>query len=149
MKFETTAQKKTYDKVATWIRELWGDKPRAQSNAPIFTVHAGSAVIQVSVKPFGEDDSYVAAISWVVRDVDLEPDLLEYLLRENGHVKFGAFGIDSDDDIFFNHAIVGSTIDKKELETLVVAVAISADEYDDNRPCVFGVLPRALPPGHE
>lgn len=131
MKFENAAQKQTYDKVAKWLQELWGEKPKASSRVPIFSVHAGSAVIQVSVKPLGEDDCYVVAISWVVRDVELEPDLMEYLLRENDHVKFGGFGVDDDDDIFFRHAIVGSTIDKKELEMLVVAVAITADEYDD------------------
>lgn len=131
MKFENTAQKQTYEKVAKWLQELWGDKPKALSSAPIFSVHAGSAVIQVSVKPFGDNDSYVVAISWVVRDIELEPDLMEFLLKENDRVKFGGFGVDGDDDIFFRHAIVGSTIDKKELETLVVAVAITADEYDD------------------
>ena len=44
---------------------------------------------------------------------------------------FGAFGIDSDDDIFFQHAIVGSTADKAGFEASIASVASTADEVDD------------------
>jgi hypothetical protein len=53
------------------------------------------------------------------------------LLMENGTLRFGAFGIDSEKDIFFEHTIVGSTCDKEELRASVMAVVTNSDDYDD------------------
>ena len=58
-------------------------------------------------------------------------DLLHYLLRENEQLRFGAFGVDSDNDICYSHTVVGSTIDKEELQACVMAVVAMADKYDD------------------
>jgi Putative bacterial sensory transduction regulator len=58
-------------------------------------------------------------------------DLLNYLLRENHEMRFGAFSVSKGGDIVFEHTIVGSTIDKKELESSVLAVLEIADKYDD------------------
>jgi hypothetical protein len=46
-------------------------------------------------------------------------------------MRFGAFGLDSDNDVFFEHSIVGSTSDKVELKASVMAVVMTADRYDD------------------
>jgi hypothetical protein len=59
------------------------------------------------------------------------PIVLHYLLRENDQMRFGAFGIDDANDIFFEYSIVGSTCDRAELKAAVSAVAFTADEYDD------------------
>ena len=56
---------------------------------------------------------------------------MHFLLRENDRMTFGAFGIDQDGDVFFEHTIVGSTCDKPELKTSVSSVVLIADEYDD------------------
>jgi len=42
-----------------------------------------------------------------------------------------ASGIDENGDIVFEHTIVGSTCDKKELESSVAAVLEVSDDYDD------------------
>jgi hypothetical protein len=47
-------------------------------------------------------------------------------------MRFGAFGVDKDGDIIFEHTIVGSTIDKEELKSSVKAVLSVADHYDDD-----------------
>jgi hypothetical protein len=46
-------------------------------------------------------------------------------------MSFGAFGIDDEGDVIFEHTIVGSTCDQKELESSVIHVARTADDYDD------------------
>ena len=91
----------------------------------------GSAFAVLNVYPWKEDDAVVNTRSYVVTGVELTPDLLYYLLRENDDMRFGAFGIDEDNDIYFEYAIVGSTCDKPELKAAVGAVAATADEYDD------------------
>jgi hypothetical protein len=56
---------------------------------------------------------------------------MRYLLQENDRMRFGSFGVDKDDDVFFEHTIVGSTCDKEEIKASVMAVVITADQYDD------------------
>jgi hypothetical protein len=56
---------------------------------------------------------------------------------------FGAFGLDVNGDIIFEHSIVGSTCDKKELESSVRAVLEIADKYDDKIVAEWGGM-RAL-----
>jgi hypothetical protein len=74
----------------------------------------------------------------VVRDVDVVPELMEFLLHENDKMRFGAFGLDSDNDVFFEHTIVGGACDKEELRASVTAVAVTADRYDDQLVARFG-----------
>jgi hypothetical protein len=95
-------------------------------------VVSGSAVAQIAVYPWGDDDAVICTRSYVVRGPELRPDLLEHLLRENADMRFGAFGIDDDGDILFEHSICGSTCDLEELKASVVAVARTADRYDDD-----------------
>ncbi len=46
-------------------------------------------------------------------------------------MRFGAFGVDQDNDIFFEHTIVGSSCDKDELKASILAVVYTADQYDE------------------
>jgi len=66
----------------------------------------------------------------MVTKVELTPELMRYLLERNDSMGFGAFGVDSDGDIFFEHAIVGSSCDGNELKASVLAVAMTADTLD-------------------
>ncbi len=77
------------------------------------------------------DETMITTRAYVVTGAELTPKLARYLLYQNGGMHFGGFGVDDDDDIFFQHSIVGSTCDRKELEASVVAVLRTADEYDD------------------
>lgn len=61
----------------------------------------------------------------------MNAELMKFLLRENDRMRFGAYGLDEDEDIFFEHTIVGSTCDKEELKASVVAVVMTADDADD------------------
>lgn len=131
MEFETEAQKACFEKVAPWIAELFGGSVLRNPDRPVLGVLEGSAFAQVGVFPWGAGDATITTRAWVVTDIELGEELLLFLLRENGGMHFGAFGVDDEGDIFFEHSIVGSTCDRKELESSVVAVLRTADEYDD------------------
>lgn len=131
MEFKTSAQKACYEKIVPWAKELFGEFAQAREDAPVFGVMAGSAMVQVAVLPWGDDDATITARAYVVSGAELTPDLMHYLLRKNDDVRFGAFGVDNDGDIFFEHTIVGSTCDKEELKASVMAVVLTADKYDD------------------
>lgn len=131
MTFENESQKQTYEKILPWMKEMFGDFVGKREESPEFGVRVGSALAQTAIYPMGEDDSVISTRAYVVTGVDLTADLMHFLLRENDRMTFGAFGIDQDGDIFFEHTIVGSTCDQPELKTSVSSVAIIADEYDD------------------
>ena len=131
MEFETQAQKECYEKVAPWVTELFGGSVLRKPDRPVLGVMEGSAFAQIGVFPWGDNDAIITTRSYVVSGADLTPDLMRFLLFENGGMRFGAFGVDDEGDIIFEHSIVGATCDQKELESSVIAVIRSADDYDD------------------
>jgi hypothetical protein len=131
MEFATAAQKACYDKVASWMKELFGELVLMRDDAPVMGVMMGSALATVAVWPWGDDDATITTRAYVVTGAELTPDLMRYLLQKNADMRFGAFGVDKDGDILFEHSIVGSSCDKAELKASVLAVLVTADRYDD------------------
>jgi hypothetical protein len=131
MEFKTPAQQQIYEKVAQYMKEIFGEMVRVHQEKPWFYVYEGSAFCTTNVYAIGEDDAVINTRSYVVTQIELVPELLKFLLLENDSMRFGSFGIDKDNDIFFEHAILGSTCDKEELKASVLAVVRTADKYDD------------------
>lgn len=129
--FQTEAQRHVYGKVSTHLHAMFADSVQANADRPLFYLSKGSAIAQVSVMPWSEDDAIVNVRAYVVFGASVERELLHFLLRCNDRVRFGAFGLDEDDDIFFEHRLVGSCCDQAEIAASVLAVLQTADEYDD------------------
>ena len=138
IEFKTAAQEKCYRRVVEYVRELFGEDARADDERPSFSLTNGSATIRISVYPWGTNDSYITVGAWVILGVKMVPSLMLFLLRENYQVACGGFGIDKEDDIFFEHSIVGSTCDQAELSNSVAAVGVYADKYDDEIQRLWG-----------
>ena len=100
MEFASSAQKATYEKIKPWIHELFGVFAYERSDYPVFGVAIGSAYATTGVYPWGQDEATICTRAYVVTDVARTPDLLEYLLQQNGSMRFGAFGMDENGDIF-------------------------------------------------
>ncbi len=131
MQFKTRVQEATYKKAEQMLRQLFGEMVHVVQEAPMFVIPAGTTLTHIMVSPWGEKDATITVRAYVTFGSDLTQDLLHFLLRENDTMRFGAFGIDADGDIFFEHTIVGSTCDKEELRASVMAVAQTADLYDE------------------
>jgi hypothetical protein len=131
MEFDSDTQKEVYEKIKPWIGEIFGEFAVAHEDGPTFGIMVGSAYTQVGVFPWGKAEATITARSYVVTGAELTPDLMLYLLNENDRTRFGSFGVDPEKDIFFEHTIIGSTCDKEELRASVMAVVMTADEYDD------------------
>lgn len=140
MEFQTQAQEECYQKVSGWIREIFGEMPTVWEGIPAFGIRYGSAWTTTSVLPWGSDDAIIRTLSWVVTQTELTPDLTRHLLELNGSVRFGAFGVDEAGDIFFAHNVAGSTCQKQDLKTVVLAVMMTADEHDDQIVARWGGL---------
>ncbi len=131
MDFQTETQRQCFEKVAPWVKEIFGGSVLRKPDQPILGVMHGSAFAQIGVFPWGTDDAIITTRAYVVTGAEMSQDLLRFLLKENAGMHFGAFGIDDEGDIIFEHSIVGSTCDQRELEASVIAVARTADDYDD------------------
>ncbi len=131
MEFQSKPQQECYEKAAVWMKDLFGSLSMAREGAPVFGVVIGSALAQVAVSPWGDDGATITTRAYLVTDVELSADLLLYLLQQNDRMRFGAFGVDQDGDIFFEHTILGASADIGELRSSVLAVVYTADQYDD------------------
>lgn len=138
MQFANEAQKKVYDKVAQILRDEFGKTATARDDGPSFVMRNGSAYVQVTILPINDQHTCVRAHSWVVTGVENTPELLQFLLKENLNMRFGAFGIDDVGDICFTHAILGETLESPALMYTLMGVASVADDYDDKIVGRFG-----------
>ena len=138
MEFQSDAQKETYEKIKPWMKEIFGEFATMREDSPTFGILVGSAYAQTGVFPWAKDDATITTRAYVVTGTELVPELMLYLLTQNDRVRFGAFGVDADKDIFFEHTIVGSTCDKEELKASIMAVIMTADDEDDKLVAKYG-----------
>lgn len=141
MEFRNEMQKNVYIMVASWFEpELQSGAIQRYEDQPAFFARGGSAGIRISILPYGDDEAVINVLATVVKGASLTPELMGFLLATNrDSCWFGAFGFDSkSDSITFEHSIVGSTCDRKELQTSMVAVLGAADKYDDMIVAKFG-----------
>ena len=131
MEFETKMQQEVYEKIDPWMKEMFGIFVKKREDAPYFGINIGSAFVHVGVHPWGEESATITARAYVAFNVSITPDLMEFLLRENDVMRFGAFGLDKDHDIFFEHTIVGNSCEIEALKSSVLAVGYAVDQYDD------------------
>lgn len=131
MEFESVSQKACYGRIDPWMHTLFGENVLTFEDEPLFVINFGSAVASTRVIPWEENDALITTRSYVVTDIELTPELTYYLLRENNGIRFGRFALDAENDIVFEHSLVGSTCDQIELEYSVTTVIKLADSYDD------------------
>ena len=132
MNFEHDAHEEAYKKVGKYLEETFGTNFTAVPDAPVYVGVQGSCMVHVVVYPWGTDDAVVNVRAWLVMEMgEIPADCLKFLLEENWKFRFGAFSIDSDGDIVFEHTIVAGKLDRVELEASVKAVLSTADDYDN------------------
>jgi hypothetical protein len=131
VEFKNDAQKQTYEQVKVWMTELYGEQAKIYTDTATFSVWVGSALTYVNVYEWGDDKSSIQCFSWVITGAECTADLTQYLLQQNNTMRFGAFGMDDENDIFFKYSFAGLTADKGQLRAAINAVSNTADDYDD------------------
>jgi hypothetical protein len=150
--FTNHAQELTYRKVAEYLTtsELFKNTVRSADDQPKFNLQYGSTkvgirVLSWEVNPWDTPELVIVrACSCITVGSQIAPELTEYLLRENLRMRFGAFQLGDNNEIFFAHNILGGEqLDIMELQTCILAVVTIADTYDDILTEKFGgVSPR-------
>ena len=127
--FETAVQEETFHKLKEYLSELF-DEPYYDPENNHFYVRYGTTVLEISVDPYGEEESVVGIMSYCVQDVEVEEELLVGLLELNHQLTCGHFSLVGT-DIFFAHTLFGKNLDARDLLRAITAVATVADDYDD------------------
>src|SRR5687768_14737746 len=98
MEFPTPAVQAAYEKITPMIKEIFGEFAFPYPDRPAFSVSVGSAYVIISVGAWGDSDAVIRTLAYVVTGAEPTSDLMRFLLKENSELRFGAFGMDSDDD---------------------------------------------------
>jgi hypothetical protein len=94
-----------------------------------FTVSRGTIQVMIIVRPFTESETCVEFVATVVTGAIIDPTLMQFLLRKNSELHYGAFALLFDGTIVFQHSIAGTNVDENEVRTSLNAVAIITDYY--------------------
>jgi hypothetical protein len=129
MHFEHTHHEQTHERVGEYLAELF-ENPYLDPENGHFYVGYGSTVLEVSVEPYGPEETIVLVTAYCAQGVEPEEDLLLGLLELNHEMPVGAFSLVGH-DIFYSHALFGKSLDRKNLLGAIAAVATTSDDYDD------------------
>jgi len=136
MEFENDYHHETHDRVGHFLGELFDDPYHDPENGH-FYVGYGTTVLEISVDPYGPEDTTVQITAYCVQGVTVNDELALGLLELNHELPVGAFSVIGD-DIFFSHSIFGKSLERKNLLGAIAAVANVSDDYDDRIVQKFG-----------
>ena len=136
MNFEHKHHEETHGRLGEFLSELFDDPYLDKGNGH-FYVGYGSTVLEISVDPYGPEETIIEVTAYCVQEVELKENLLLGLLELNHELPVGAFSV-IDTDIFFSHSIFGRSLDRKNLLGAIAAVANVADDYDDRIVKTYG-----------
>jgi hypothetical protein len=120
---------KSTNTVRTYLTKLF--KKNYQEMDGRFILTEGSAVIQIVIRPWYDNDAVVDMFSYVVEGANITPEITNFLLRKNATLHFGAFGLTFDNTIMFSYSLAGMNLDLNELKAALKMVAAISDFYDD------------------
>jgi len=129
MEFEHVHHEQTHKIVRDYLNELFEEIHEEPENGH-FNVGYGSTVMEVSIEPYGPEETIVMVTAYCVQGVTLEDNLLLGLLEINHELPVGAFSLVGS-DIYFSHTLFGRSLDRKNLLGAIAAVATVSDDYDD------------------
>lgn len=138
--FTNSAQQITYQKVVDYLTNssLFKDSIQTKVDLPKFLLTYSSAQVEVDilaweVHPWDTRElAIVRVCSCVTVGTRVDSELMQYLLRENSRMRFGAFQLSESARVLFADSILGGeNMDLMELQTCILAVVTIAHTYDD------------------
>ena len=127
--FDHELQQETHERVGRFLSELFESPHLDPENAHYYVLY-GSTVLEISVEPYGPEDTTVQVTAYCVQGVEPNEELALGLLQLNQQLPIGAFSIVGE-DVYYSHTLLGRSLDRKNLLGTIAAVADASDEYDD------------------
>ncbi|KAB8140984.1 YbjN domain-containing protein [Chloroflexia bacterium SDU3-3] len=93
----------------------------------------GSTQVFVRAVDWSESQTVVRLFSPISLQITrFSSEIGQRILEENYKLLFGKFSLDTNNKtIWFEHALLGDYIDPEEFISAIVAIAMTADEYDE------------------
>lgn len=129
-------QAETLERVGEYLGELF-DEPFLDPETDHYYVGYGSTVLEVSVEPYGPEETMIRITAYCVQNVEMQTELAIGLLELNHELPFGAFELVGG-DIFCSHALFGRDLNRNSLLGAIAAVATTSDDYDDRIVAKYG-----------
>lgn len=105
-----------------------------------FTFRNESARLFLRVVPWGEGESVLSIRAFTNMGVPSSPELFRFVAMHDKYV-FGHLSATEEDGevtVSFDETLLGDFLDPKELETAVFAIALGANDVDDEIKSRFG-----------
>ena len=98
-----------------------------------YALRQGSTKVFIRPLKFGENQTVVKIFAPVSMELKrITSELTRFLASENYRLLFGKFSLDVENKvIWYEHTLLGDFLDVEELYEAVVAVALMADQYDE------------------
>jgi len=129
MQFTTESQSECYARVARWLADAFDSEPR--DDLPYLITDFEGAVAFTGVEPWGEDRAIVITRAYVDQDARLDAEMLYMLMRRNGTLRFGRFGLDNEDELFYEHDLLSTACTEETVTHSVRTVLSVVLEYGD------------------
>jgi len=69
----------------------------------------------------------------------ITPELTRFLVEKNAELLFGKFSLDAKGKaIWYEHVLLGNSLDVEELFSAIVTIALTADQYDEQVQALSG-----------
>jgi len=124
-----------HERVRTFLEEL---KHPFEETGETFVLVYGSTRVLVRPQRWTRDHSILKVRAHVLNDVELDGNehMFEEFNNMNDRFLFGTIfwtpKADGVGDIVIEHNLIGETLDSKEFSTALLALALTADDLDDN-----------------
>jgi hypothetical protein len=127
--FNTSAQERVYGQVRNLLDNLV-DEHFDDAEHCDFYLKYGSTVIEISIKPYEEDESVVEVLAYCVQGVEPSSELMRELLRLNTEIPIGAFSM-LNNDVYYSHSFLSRDLQPDQLIASLNSVATISDLYDE------------------
>lgn len=134
--FHSSAQERVYRGVDSLLDNLV-DEHYDDAEHCDFYVKYGSTVVEISIKPYEEDEAVVEVLAYCVQGVEPTPELMRELLRLNTEIPIGAFSM-LNNDVFYSHSFLAHELQPDQLISSLNSVASISDEYDERIVAKYG-----------
>ncbi len=133
---QSEQQAETLERLGGYLDELFED-PLLDSETGHYYVGYGSTILEVSVEPYGPQETIVRITAYCVQDVEMDAELALGLLELNHELPVGAFELVGS-DIFFSHTLFARSLNSMSVMGAIAAVATISDDYDDRIVARYG-----------
>ena len=134
----TAAQQETHGLVRAALQEAFGAQVREAPSEPAFHVPLGRIGARVEVVAIGDSDAAIDVYAWIAQGLEATPEMAAFLAVRNAGLRFGALCVDGDGDVIFRHALFPDGASTAVLSRLVMVIATTAEDLDDELRSRFG-----------